>query len=300
MPENLRHSLLLLITATIWGTGFVAQALGMEYISPFAFTWGRSVIGAAFVFAILPVFDRLRGMTPASTKNVWKDKTLWIGGFACGTVLFISESLQQFGLLGTEVGKASFITSLYIVIVPVIGIFIGRRSSLNIWLAVILAVAGLWFLCMKPETGFTLSLGDSLVLACALSFSFHILVIDHFAPKTDGVRMSCIQFAVGGVWGFILMMFFDPPTLKDLWDAVWMLLYAGILSNGIAYTLQIVGQKGLNPTVASLIMSFEAVVGVLAGWLFMNQALTGRELIGCAVMAAAIILAQLPAKWFGR
>ncbi|MEI3355470.1 MAG: DMT family transporter [Duodenibacillus massiliensis] len=202
--------------------------------------------------------------------------------------------------MGTEVGKASFITSLYIVIVPVIGIFIGRRSSLNIWLAVILAVAGLWFLCMNPGTGFTLSLGDSLVLACALSFSFHILVIDHFAPKTDGVRMSCIQFAVGGVWGFILMMFFDPPTLKDLWDAVWMLLYAGILSNGIAYTLQIVGQKGLNPTVASLIMSFEAVVGVLAGWLFMNQALTGRELIGCAVMAAAIVLAQLPAKWFGR
>ena len=171
MPENLRHSLLLLITATIWGTGFVAQALGMEHISPFAFTWGRSVIGAAFVFAILPVFDRLRGMTPASTKNVWKDKTLWIGGFACGTILFISESLQQFGLLGTEVGKASFITSLYIVIVPVIGIFIGRRSSFNIWLAVILAVAGLWFLCMKPETGVTLSIGDSLVLACALSFS---------------------------------------------------------------------------------------------------------------------------------
>ena len=298
MSLQLKHSFLLLITATIWGTGFVAQALGMEHISPFAFTWGRSVVGCLFLLLLMPLLDRLRHLKKTRPEaNPWKNRTLWIGGFACGTLLFVSESLQQFGLLYTEVGKAAFITGLYIVFVPLIDVFRGRGSALNLWLAVILAVVGLWFLSVKEGT-FTLSLGDGLVLACAVSFSFHILVIDRFASEADGVRMSCIQFFVGGVWGLICMMIFDPPTLEDLKAALWCLLYAGCLSNGIAYTLQIVAQRGMNPVIASLIMSLESVAGALAGWLIMGQVLSPKEILGCVVMAAAIVLAQLPAQWF--
>ncbi len=297
MSLLLRHSFLLFVTAAIWGTGFVAQALGMEHISPFAYTWGRSAIGCVFLLVLMPFLDRLRGIRPKPGEpNLWKNKSLWIGGTACGLMLFISESLQQFGLLYTEVGKAAFITGLYIVFVPVISALRGRGSSVTLWLAVFLAVLGMWFLSVK-EGGFSLSLGDTLVLLCAVSFSLHILVIDHFAPKGDGVRMSCIQFAVGSVVGGVCMMFFDPPTLKDLMAAMLCLLYSGCLSNGVAYTLQIVAQKGMNPTVASLIMSLESAVGALAGWLILGQVLTGREILGCVIMAVAIVLAQIPKSW---
>ena len=299
MPLQVRNCCLLLVTALIWGTGFVAQALGMQHISPFAFTWGRSAVGCVFLLFLIPIIDKLRGTKKsASGTSLWKNKSLWRGGFACGTMLFISESLQQFGLLYTEVGKAAFITGLYIVFVPLVSALRGRRICASLWIAVALAVLGLWLLSVKD--GFTLSVGDTLVLLCAVSFSLHILVIDHFASKADGVRMSCIQFAVGSVWGAILMMIFDPPTLSDLIAAAGCLLYAGVLSNGVAYTLQIVAQNGMNPTVASLIMSLESVFGALAGWLILGQVLTPREILGCTIMATAIALAQMPADWFRK
>ena len=296
MTEQLRHSFLLLITATIWGSGFVAQALGMEHVSPFTFTWARSIIGGLFLLAVIPFLDTLRtrreGAANAPKTNPWKNRLVWIGGFWCGTVLFISESLQQFGLLYTTVGKAGFLTSLYIVFVPILGTLIGRKTHAVVWTAVAIAVAGLYFLCM-PAGEFSLGLGDTLVLACALSFCVHILVIDRFAAFVDCVRMSCVQFFVGSVWGFVLMMIFEPPTMEALRAALPAMLYAGIMSNGIAYTLQVVAQTGVPPTIASIIMSFESVVSVLCGWLILSQSMSVRELTGCALMFAAIILAQL-------
>lgn len=252
--------------------------------------------------AVIPFLDTLRSKRdPESTtgKTAWKNPVVWTGGLVCGTVLFISESLQQFGLLYTTVGKAGFLTSLYIVLVPILGIFIGRKTGLLVWISVVIAAVGLYFLCM-PAGSFSLEIGDSLVLACALSFSFHILVIDHYAPLVDCVRMSCIQFFSGSLWGFVLMMIYEPPTIAALQAALPAILYAGIMSNGIAYTLQVIAQTGVHPTLASLIMSLESVVSVICGWLIMNQALSARELFGCALMLGAIILAQLPMQMVKR
>ena len=317
MSRETRNYFLLFITAVIWGSGFVAQALGMEHVSPFTFTWARSLLGGCFLLVLIPILDvwtsrerhktqdrsraenrseTMKGVKPA---DAWKNPTLWLGGFCCGTVLFISESLQQFGLLYTAVGKAGFLTSLYIVIVPLAGILIGRRTSLNVWVAVVLALVGLYFLCM-PKGEFSLSIGDALVLACAFSFSVHILVIDRFAPLVDCVRMSCIQFFTGSLWGLVLMLIYEPPTLAQLLAALPAIAYAGVMSNGIAYTLQIVAQNGVHPTIASIILSAESMVSVLMGWLIMNQTLTLRELGGCAFMLEAIIIAQLPASLFRR
>ena len=294
MSLQLRNSFLLFITASIWGSSFVAQALGMEHVSPFTFTWGRSIIGGLFLLAVIPFLDKVQGKIHKKPgANPWRSKTLWFAGFICGTILFISESLQQFGLLYTTVGKAGFLTSLYIVIVPVLGIFLGRTNGLNIWVAVVLALVGLWLLCMTDDS-FTITIGDSLVIACALSFSLHILVIDRFAPFIDVVRMSCIQFFIGGVWGFILMMLLEPPSIDALTSALGAILFCGILSNGVAYTLQAVAQRGINPTIASLIMSLESVVSVIAAWIVMGQTMNSREICGCIVMALAIVIAQLP------
>lgn len=323
MSRETRNYFLLFITAVIWGSGFVAQALGMEHVSPFTFTWARSLLGGCFLLVLIPILDawasrerknvedrtgvqkdakvdeNVGSKAAAKPSDAWKNPTLWLGGFCCGTVLFISESLQQFGLLYTAVGKAGFLTSLYVVIVPLAGILIGRRTSLNVWVAVVLALVGLYFLCM-PKGEFSLSIGDALVLACAFSFSVHILMIDRFAPLVDCVRMSCIQFFTGSLWGLVLMLIYEPPTLAQLLAALPAIVYAGIMSNGIAYTLQIVAQNGVHPTIASIILSAESMVSVLMGWLIMNQTLTLRELGGCAFMLAAIIIAQLPASLFRR
>lgn len=296
MPLQVRNSFILFLCAVIWGSGFVAQALGMNHIGPFAFTFARSIIGGLFLLAVLPLIDRFSQRKKDSgvqETNPWKNPKVWSGGILCGLILFLSESLQQFGLLYTTVGKAGFLTCLYIVIVPVVGMFIGRKTGFLIWLAVILSCVGLYFLCMPPGE-FSLSLGDGLVLACAFSFTLHILVIDHFTMHVDGVRMSCVQFFVGGILGFILMMLFEPPSLEAMKAAAPAFLYAGICSNGIAYTLQIIGQRGVNPTIASLILSLESVVSVIAGWLILSQSMNSRELLGCVLMLSAVILAQLP------
>lgn len=290
--QKAQRSFALLLAATIWGTAFVAQARGMEHVGPFVFTWARSFIGAAFLFLLLPLIDRVRPEPNSNTLHPWKNKKLWQGGFICGTLLFIAESLQQFGLLFTPVGKAGFITSLTIILVPLAGIFVGRKNGLNVWIAVLLSIVGMYLLCMHG----TLSVnpGDVLVFGCAVVFTGHILVIDRFAPVVDCVRMSCIQFFIGGCWGGIAMVLFEMPDWEGLVGALPYFLYAGLLSNGIAYTLQIVGQKGMNPTVATLIMALESVISVLSGWLFLDQILTYRELTGCALMALAIVFATIP------
>lgn len=293
----LRQSLLLLLTATIWGVAFVAQSVSMDYIGPFTFNAARNFIGAV---VLLPCIGLLRksnkkGDNTDNRTNKAHSKVLIAGGVSCGVLLFAASNLQQIGIQYTTVGKAGFITAMYIVLVPILGLFLRKKVTGRVWAAVAIAVAGLYMLCMTGD-GFSLQKGDLLVLCCALVFSVHILVIDYFAPKTDGVKMSCIQFFVCAGLSSAAMLLFEKPRIDMLLQAWIPVLYAGVLSCGVAYTLQIVGQKGMNPTVASLILSLESVISVIAGWLILGQKLTASELFGCALMFAAIILVQLPGK----
>lgn len=294
----LRQSLLLLLTATIWGVAFVAQSVGMDYVGPFTFNAVRNLIGAVVLLPCIGILSRMDGSKQghADTADLKKNrKTLLIGGISCGTLLCIASNLQQFGIMYTTTGKAGFITAMYIVLVPVFGIFLHKKAGIRIWIAVAIAVAGMYLLCgLGGEAG--LQAGDWLLIGCAVVFSFHILVIDYFSPKVNGVKLSCIQFFTCAVLSGIGMLLFETPSLTAILAAWVPILYAGVLSCGVAYTLQIVGQKGMNPTVASLILSLESVVSLLAGWLILDQRLSGRELCGCALAFAAIILVQLPAK----
>jgi drug/metabolite transporter (DMT)-like permease len=220
-------------------------------------------------------------------------KDLITGGIACGIFLFIASAFQQFGVKSTSVGKAGFITAMYIVLVPIVGMFMHKKTSAKVWIGVALAVIGMYFLCIsKGESG--MQMGDILVFVCAITFSFHILTVDHFSPRVDGVKMSCIQFMTCGILSAVFMLIFEEPNMSDILSAWIPILYAGALSSGVAYTLQIVGQKGMNPTVASLILSLESVVSALAGWIILHQQLSAREIFGCAVAFAAIIIVQLP------
>ena len=279
------NSLLLLLTAVIWGAAFVAQSVGMEYVEPFTFTCVRSIIGG---LVLIPCIILLK-----KWKKGFATKIEWIGGVCCGLALCAASNFQQYGMQYTTVGKAGFITALYVVLVPILGLLFKKKVSILIWFCVSLSVIGLYFLCM-PEGGFVLAFGDLLVLICAILFSVHILVIDYFSPKGDGVVISCIQFFTCGILSGVVMIFTETPTIGNILDAKWAILYAGVLSSGVAYTLQVVAQKNVNPTVASLILCLESVVAVLAGWVILGQSLSTREIWGCILMFVAIVLAQLP------
>ena len=289
---SIKNPLLLLLTATIWGTAFVAQSVGMDYVGPFTFSAVRSLIGGLVLIPVIWLVGRLeegqdkREKTPADRKN------LILGGIACGVVLFIASNLQQFGIQYTTVGKAGFITAFYIVLVPVMGIFIRRRCPALVWVGVALALAGLWLLCMGGDT-MTVGTGDMLVFFGAVMFAVHILVIDHFSPLADGVKLSCIQFFVCGILSGVCMFLFEQPDAAAILAAKGSILYAGVMSCGVAYTLQIVGQKGMNPTAASLILSLESVISGLAGWVLLHQKLSVRELLGCVLVFAAVLLVQV-------
>lgn len=292
MKQQIKSSLILLLTATIWGVAFVAQSVGMEYIGPFTFNAIRCVLGG---MVLIPVILVLKKKKETGAENQEKEdrKTLWMGGIACGVILCIASNLQQFGIMEASVGKSGFFTALYIVMIPVIGIFIGKRPGIKLWFCVALAVVGMYLLCMK-DGSFTIERADIMLLLCALAFSFHILVVDYFSPKVDGVKMSCIQFFVCGVLSAVGMLFTETPDISNI-QAAWLpLLYAGLLSCGVGYTLQIVGQKGINPVIASLIMSLESVISALAGWVILGQVLSPKEILGCVLMFAAIIITQIP------
>ena len=308
--QRAKNSGLLVLTALIWGVAFVAQSVGMDYVGPFTFNAVRSLIGGLALLPCILWQDRRRknkrqaeeaaaGQAKGGGAAVKEDtgirrKNLWRGGILCGLALCAASSLQQYGILFTTVGKAGFITAMYIVLVPVFGLFLGRKVRSLIVLCVVMAAAGLYFLCMTEHL--SLGFGDLLVLICAAVFTLHILVIDHFSPLVDGVRMSAIQFLTAGIACGVPMLIWETPNLSDI-AAAWMpILYAGVMSCGVAYTLQILGQKNAEPTVASLLLSLESVFSVLAGWVLLGQRLSGRELFGCALMFAAIILAQLPEK----
>ena len=292
MKQQIKSSLILLLTATIWGVAFVAQSVGMEYIGPFTFNAIRCVLGGLVLIPVILVLKKKKE-TGAENQEKEDKKTLWAGGIACVVILCIASNLQQFGIMEASVGKSGFFTALYIVMIPVIGIFIGKRPGIKLWFCVALAVVGMYLLCMK-DGSFTIERADIMLLLCALAFSFHILVVDYFSPKVDGVKMSCIQFFVCGVLSAVGMLFTETPDISNI-QAAWLpLLYAGLLSCGVGYTLQIVGQKGINPVIASLIMSLESVISALAGWVILGQVLSPKEILGCVLMFVAIIITQIP------
>lgn len=288
-----KNACMLLLTAFIWGTAFVAQSVGMDYLEPFTFNGVRCLIGAIALLPCIWFFNRGKEKeNKVNDENAKRD--LIKGGIACGILLFAASSLQQIGLVYTAAGKAGFITAFYIVLVPVFGIFLHKKIGWKVWTAVAIALAGLYFLCITEA--FTIGVGDIYVLLCALIFSVHILVVDHYAPKVDGVKLSCIQFLVAGIVSIPFMLILESPKMGNMMTSWFPLIYAGVFSCGIAYTLQILGQKNVNPAIASLILSLESCFSVLSGWVILGERLSARETIGCIMMFAAIILAQIPDK----
>lgn len=297
--HTMRNSLLLFFTACIWGMAFVSQSKGMDYMHPFTFNGVRSLIGAFVLLVYIIVTRKLAG---AKAKPIQWGDTLR-AGLWCGLALTVASTLQQFGIKYTTVGKAGFITTLYIIFVPLAGIFFKKKVEMVVWFAAIMAAGGMYLLCMTESL--TLGSGDIMVFLCAIVFAAHIMIVDYYAPKTDGVIVSCIQFTVCGLMCGIAALIWGQPTFAQISDGMGSILYAGVLSCGVAYTLQIVGQKGVNSTVAALILSLESVVATVSGWiaykigfLKTDQSLTPRQIIGCVIVFAAVILVQLPKEWF--
>ena len=287
----MKNNILLVLTALIWGCAFVAQSVGMDYVGPFTFNMARFLIGAIVLLPVIWFMDRQR---KTGAEKGAGQKTLIIGGICCGIALAVASTLQQWGILFTTVGKAGFITAMYIVIVPLLGIFIGKKVRPLIIGCVAIAVVGFYFLCMTESL--RLGLGDFLVLLCAIAFSILILVIDHFSPKVDRVKMSAIQFLTAAIISAVPTLLWEQPVFTEILQAWQPVLYAGVMSCGVAYTLQIIAQKNADPTVASLLLSLESVFSVLAGWVLLGQGLSLKELFGCVLIFCAIILAQLPEK----
>lgn len=380
--KAIRGSILLVITAMIWGAAFVAQSVGLDYMQPITFNCIRCIIGGAVLLPVVAIFggkkrrDKARAVEPlpagsdpsvgavvaepgarksasagkstvaptgTSTENPtgapalnlsaalavspaaeFADlpegggaataaleyaprgavsaraqisekqarRDLWLGGILCGAVLFVASTLQQIGLVYTTAGKAGFITALYIVIVPAMGLFFGRRAPFTVWAGAAIAVLGLYMLIVKEN--FSLGIGDLLILLCAFCFSAHIMLISYFSPRCDGIAMSCIQFFVAGLLGIAPMLIFESPSVSAMFAGWLPILYAGVMSCGVAYTLQIIAQRDVNETVASLLMSLESVFAALTGRLMLKERFTVPELIGCVLIFAAVLLAQIP------
>lgn len=295
-----------MLTATIWGVAFVAQSVSMDYIEPFTFNCIRFLMGGLVLIPVILIMEKREratfavsnmkndaaGSVPSDSARKKISRSEWFGGIVCGLFLCAASNFQQVGIQYTTVGRAGFITALYVVLVPVFGLFFRKKVAPVIWLCVVLSVVGLYLLCMSGDT-LGIGYGDLLQIICAAIFAFHILAIDYFSPKGRGVVISCIQFFVSGGISMILMFLFEHPQMANIFAARVSLLYAGVLSCGVAYTLQVVAQKGINPTVASLILCLESVISVLAGWVILGQALSFRELAGCGLMFLAIVLAQV-------
>lgn len=294
---ELKNLSLLLLTAMIWGAAFVAQSAGMDHVGPFTFLCTRSILGGLFLLPCIPLFDRLQGRHPSDriTGDRGSRPTLLFAGLCAGAVLMIASSFQQIGIQYTSVGKAGFLTAMYVIIVPFLGLALFRRRlEKRIWLCVFLSVFGMALLCLSGSL--RLELGDGLELLCALAFSGHILVLDHFTNRVDPVRLSCIQFFACAALAAVPMLILEHPTMQVILDAWMPIAYAGILSSGVGYTLQAVAQRKCDPTLASLVMCLESVFSVIFGWILLHEVLTPREIFGCVLMFIAIVLANLPAK----
>lgn len=295
MKKEMQGNLMLLITALIWGSAFVAQSAGMEYVGPFTYNMSRSYIGFLVLIPVVLFFRKSGQKEHPLTKKENKELNMRSikGGIFCGLALGVASCVQQIGVSMTTAGKAGFITALYIILVPILGIFLKKRIPKIIWLCVAIALVGFWLLCIKE--GFTIGTGDLFCLLCAFCFSVHIMVIDHFtAQKTDSIMISCVQFLVAAIFSTVLTVLFESPSWSAIWDAKLTILYAGVLSSGVAYTLQVVAQRYTKPTVATLLMSLESVFAALFGALILHEVLTGKEFIGCILVFVAVILAQIP------
>lgn len=313
MNKNaIKGVILLLIGSFIWGTTFVAQSMGTNHLNAFSFNCIRNFIG---VFALIPVLlwqiytetakmnsvqnnpncatSTTQHLTLTQNLKAVFTRDLLLGGLACGTALCLASYFQQVGIETSTVGKSAFITTLYIVMVPLLGLFFKKKLPLQIWCGVILAMIGLYMLCMKDEA-FVLTTGDIYLLLCAFFFTIQITAVDYYAPRVNCIALSMMQFLVTAILSGIGMLFGELPTMENIFGAIIPLLYAGVLSSGVAYTFQIIGQKHLAPTVASLLMSLESVFATLAGWIVLKEYLSTKELIGCVLVFAAVILTQIP------
>lgn len=316
-PRNtaaMRSNLLLVLTAFIWGVAFVAQSVGMDYVGPFTFNASRNIIAPIVLLPFIVLTGKrnrdletvARGEEETAQTNKKKaiikkgiiksegTGTLLLAGLLSGTALCVASCLQQYGIMTSTVGKSGFITALYILIVPLLGLFVGKRVGRRVWISVAIAIIGLYLLCMAESLSF--SRGDIFLLLCALCFSFQILIVDYYSPKVNGVHMAALQFLVSGIISSILALTFEHPSMDAILAAWKPILYAGAMSSAVGYTLQIIAQKDTDPVIASLLMSLESAFSLLAGWVILGQHLSPRELSGCALMFAAIMLAQIPEK----
>lgn len=286
----------LLMTALIWGMAFVAQRVGMDYVGPLTFGASRFWLAAAVLFPASRLLSRSEGKKPAlpAEEQQRQKKLLRKAGLLCGTLLFFASAIQQVGLIYTTAGKASFITALYIVLVPVIGIFLRQRTGLQAWSGVALATFGLYLLTVTES--FTIAGGDLIVLVSALFWGLHVLAIGHFSPSLNAIKLAMTQFVVCAAFSTIGAFLVEEPTWPAIVSGAIPILYAGILSGGVAYTFQILGQRHTSPTIASLLLSMEAVFGALFGYLLLEEIMSGRELLGCALMFVAIVISQLPGR----
>ena len=295
---TMRQSALLILAAIVWGISFVAQSEGMNYIGTFTFNGIRCTMGAVVLIPVILIIRKMEqrkpGADPDSLYIKVFNKPLIIGSVICGFILYAAVNLQTVALETCTSGKAGFMTAMYIIIVPILGLFIRKRVGIKLWIGVALAMLGMYLLCITDNSG--LQKEDYYLLGCSFIFSLHILTVDYFSPKTNGVAFSSLQFFICGLLSLISMVIWETPDMRSIYACIGALLYSGIMSSGVGYTLQIVGQKGLNPTVASLCMSLESVFSLLAGLVILGELMSLRETIGCVLMFIAIVLAQLPDK----
>ena len=294
MKIRLKSTAYMLLAAIIWGSAFVAQRTGMDSIEPFYFCAFRSLIGAGALFLLYAVINRFSTVKRDETDEEKTEdrKTFIRGSLTCGILIFFAMNMQQMGLVSVDAGKTGFITALYIVLVPIISIFFRHRTNLFNWIGVALGVAGLYLLCVTSS--FTIERGDLLVLVGAFFWAFHILSIDHFSPKINAVKLTAGQFFVAGILSLICAFFMESISLSAITGAGFSIVYTGIMSTAIAFTLQVAGQKHANPTAASMVLSTEALWAVVFGFLILGEALSSREIAGCLLMLAAVMISQLP------
>lgn len=288
--KETQSALLMLLTAVIWGIAFVFQRTGMEHIGPFAFNFFRCLLSLVFLLAVSG-FLKIKNKNSEKKQTNFSRKSLYIGGILAGLALFLGMSTQQVGMVSTSAAKAGFITTMYIVLVPIMGMFYGRKTTPKMWLCVAIAAVGLYMLSIKE--GFVIEKGDFFVFLSAIFFGLQIVIIDIFAPKADAIKLSMIEFATSGVLSLIATLMTETTTMAGIQAAGVAILYTGLLSSGVGFTLQIIAQKNLAPTVTSLIMSMESGVSAIAGVIFLHEALTSREIVGCIIMIIAVLLAQL-------
>lgn len=290
MKSKFRGSIALLIATVIWGSAFIAQSVGMDHIGPFTFLAVRNILAVPFLMLVVYLFDKQKSAYWQS----WKSKKMWLSGLYCGIALFVAAGLQQLGLVYTAAGKAGFLTAMYIVLVPVLGLFLKKKPPATVWFSVFLAVVGLYLLSCMGVT--QINIGDVMLIGCAFAFAVQITLIDEMGGELDGLRLNCIQSLVCAVLSSILMFTVETPKVDSIVVCWLPLCYAAILSTGVAFSLQIIGQQHLPPAPASIIMSLESVFAVLCGWLILKETMTIWEGLGCVLVFAAVIISQIPTK----